>query len=164
MANVTLRSNALYCGPGTNYAGAATGVYGKSAEVLWKEGAYYCVRLSNPKVKGYISNRYVTIPSGTSVSTFTPPDDEIRYVNTSSSAYLGQGTTYETISQLYSLTKKHTERARKVQGVAKRRVPLSAHKKGADIWNMEKLPPPASVACPGRAGRGVCWRRLWFPA
>ena len=99
MANVTLRSNALYCGPGTNYAGAATGVYGKSAEVLWKEDAYYCVRLSNPKVEGYISNRYVTIPSGTSVSTFTPPDDEIRYVNTSSSAYLGQGTTYETISQ-----------------------------------------------------------------
>ena len=99
MANVTLRGNALYCGPGTNYAGAATGVYGKSAEVLWKEDAYYCVRLSNPKVEGYISNRYVTIPSGTSVSTFTPPDDEIRYVNTSSSAYLGQGTTYETISQ-----------------------------------------------------------------
>lgn len=99
MANVTLRSNALYCGPGTNYAGAATGVYGKSAEVLWKEDAYYCVRLSNPKVEGYISNRYVTIPSGTSVSTFTPPDDEIRYVNSSSSAYLGQGTTYETISQ-----------------------------------------------------------------
>ena len=99
MANVTLRDNALYCGPGTKYASAVTGVYGKSAQVLWKEGAYYYVRLTSPKVEGYVSNRYVTIPSGTSVSTFTHLDDEIRYVNTSSSAYLGQGTTYETISQ-----------------------------------------------------------------
>lgn len=98
MANVTLRSNALYCGPGTNYAGAATGVYGKSAEVLWKEDTYYYVRLTSPRVQGYIFCNNVTIPSGTSVRTFTPSHGEARYVAASETAYLGPGTAYQEIS------------------------------------------------------------------
>lgn len=101
MPNVTLTGNALSTGPSsTNYAGAVTGVYGKTAEVLWKEGSYYYVRLTSPKVEGYISTSFASLPSGTNVSTFTPLSNEVRYVNTSSNAYLGQGTSYEVISQL----------------------------------------------------------------
>ena len=101
MPSVTLTGNTLSTGPNsTSYVGAATGVYGKTAEVLWKEGSYYYVRLTSPKVEGYISSRFVTLPAGTNITTFTPLSGEIRYVNTSSNAYLGQGTSYEIISQL----------------------------------------------------------------
>lgn len=99
MPNVTLTGNALSTGPSsTNYAGAVTGVYGKTAEVLWKEGSYYYVRLTNPRVEGYIATSFASLPSGTSVSTFTPSQNQARYVGQSSTAYLGQGTSYSTIA------------------------------------------------------------------
>lgn len=113
MTNVTLGNSTLYCGPGTNYAVAATGVNGKSAEVLWKEGAYYCVRLSSPKVEGFIANRYVTIPTGTNVSSFTPTRDE-KYIRLEANAFMGQGVTYNTIlgpekgSLVYALGKTYS--------------------------------------------------------
>ena len=38
MATITLKSGTLYSGPGTDYVVAATGVNGRSAELLWREG------------------------------------------------------------------------------------------------------------------------------
>lgn len=99
MPSVTLTGNTLSTGPNsTSYVGAVTGVYGKTAEVLWKEGSYYYVRLTSPKVEGYISTSFAPLPSGTSVSTFSPTLNQARYVEKSSTAYLGQGTSYNTIA------------------------------------------------------------------
>ena len=55
MATITLKSGTLYSGPGMDYVVATTGVNGRSAELLWREGNYYYVRPNNMNVQGYIS-------------------------------------------------------------------------------------------------------------
>lgn len=52
MATITLKSGTLYSGPGMDYVVATTGVNGRSAELLWREGNYYYVRPNNMNVKG----------------------------------------------------------------------------------------------------------------
>ena len=72
MATITLKSGTLYSGPGMDYVVATTGVNGRSAELLWREGNYYYVRPNNMNVQGYISASDVTMPIGTKYDIFSP--------------------------------------------------------------------------------------------
>lgn len=102
ISNAILSSNILYTGPSSyNYAVAATGVQGKTADVLWKENAHYYVRVASLHVEGYIPVNLASLPSGfvqSDVDTFSPALNKPRYVSASATAYLGQGTSYDTIS------------------------------------------------------------------
>lgn len=102
ISNATLSGNVLSAGPNSSsYVGAVTGVYGKTANVLWRESSYYYVRLTNPRVEGYISTSLVSLPAGftqSDVDIFSPALNKPRYVSASATAYLGQGTSYNTIS------------------------------------------------------------------
>lgn len=94
MATITLKSGTLYSGPGTDYVVAATGVNGRSAELLWREGNSYYVRPNNMNVQGYISASDVTIPIGTKYDIFSPVVNSSakRYVSMVAVAFLGQKT------------------------------------------------------------------------
>lgn len=94
MATITLKSGTLYSGPGKDYVVAATGVNGRSAELLWREGNYYYVRPNNMNVQGYISASDVTMPIGTKYDIFSPVvnNSAKRYVNMVAVAFLGQKT------------------------------------------------------------------------
>ena len=94
---VNLESNTLYSGPGPNYAVAATGVRGKSATVRWKEGSYYYVKLTTPRVFGYISEDDVSFEVSGRPRTLVPSHSE-RYVAANENAYLGPGTAYRDIN------------------------------------------------------------------
>lgn len=102
ISNAILSSNILYTGPSSyNYAVAATGVQGKTADVLWKENSHYYVRVASLHVEGYIPANLASLPSGfvqSDVDTFSPALNKPRYVSASATAYLGQGTSYDTIS------------------------------------------------------------------
>ena len=61
ISNATLSGNVLSAGPNSSsYVGAVTGVYGKTANVLWRESSYYYVRLTNPRVEGEATAMYIS--------------------------------------------------------------------------------------------------------
>lgn len=102
MALATLTGSALYTGPNsTDYAVAATGVSGKRVTVLWKERTYYYVRLTTPKVQGYISIQNIDLDDPNADIDVKAPlitRNWRRYISSNSSTYLGINTTYKTIA------------------------------------------------------------------
>ena len=102
MALATLTGSALYTGPNsTDYAVAATGVSGKRVTVLWKERTYYYVRLTTPKVQGYISIQNIDLDDPNADIDVKAPlitRNWTRYISAKSSTDLGINTTYKTIA------------------------------------------------------------------
>lgn len=98
MALATLTGSTLYTGPNsTDYAVAATGVSGKRVTVLWKERTYYYVRLTTPKVQGYISVQKVDLDDSSEQIEIKAPSitrNWIRYIGSNASTYLGINSTY----------------------------------------------------------------------
>lgn len=91
MAQSYFKGGPIFSGPNSSaYIVIKINAAAQNAEVLWKEGQYYYIELSNEKIQGYVPSNFVNAVSVPSYN----PTNTTRYVAEEGAAYWGDNTTF----------------------------------------------------------------------